>query len=220
MPALPISMAKGLHKSPKFNTVVQKVSAGKGNASIGLMEVPTWNFEFDLDSVQGNEAQAASTLAAFLGVFIACNGQNGLWLFTDPQDSSVAYANSAMFDVTAGSTTPMAATGNGASKQFQLGRYFGGIVGAEDIIQNVTGTPVIKVNGATLTAGTQYSISATGVVTFVTAPANGAVLTWSGSFQYLCRFDEDTVDATRVFTTNSGTDLWDLNSIKFSSELV
>jgi uncharacterized protein (TIGR02217 family) len=213
-------MAKGLKKTPHFNTVVQKTVTNKGNSSIGLMEVPTWDFELDLDSIQGNEAVASSVIAGFLGVFMACNGQNGLWLFTDPQDNTVALTNSCMLDVTAASTTPMATTSNGVSKSFQLGRLFGGVVGAEDIIQNLTGSTVIKVNGTTMTAGTQYSISSTGVVTFVTAPASGATLTWSGSFAFLCRFDEDTVDATRTFTTNSGTDLFDVSSIKFSSELV
>ena len=215
-----ISMAKGLKKTPHFNTVVQKTATNKGNSSVSLMEVPTWDFEFDMDSIQGNEALAASVIAGFLGVFIACNGQNGLWLFTDPQDNTVVAANSCLLDVTAGSTTPMAVVGNGVSKLFQLGRFFGGVVGAEEVIQNVTGSTVIRVNGTTMTAGTQYSIGSTGVVTFVTAPASGATLTWSGSFLYLCRFNEDTVDATRTFTTNSGTDLWDVASIKFSSELL
>jgi hypothetical protein len=217
MPALPMSMAKGIKKSPHYNTVLQKVAAGKGNASASLMPLPVWAFEIDMDSIQGNEAQASSIVAGFLGTFIACNGQAGLFLFTDPQDNSIAYANSCMFDIQAGSSTPMALVGNGVSTQFQLGRNIGGVVGALDMVQNINGTITVKVNGSTTSA---FSLSSTGVVTFTTAPANGASLQWIGSFRYLCRFDEDTVDAVRTFTTNSGTDLWDVNSIKFSSELV
>jgi uncharacterized protein (TIGR02217 family) len=213
-------MAKGIKKSPILNTVIQKVAAGRGNASVGLMPFPNWAFEIDLDSIQGNEALASSVAAQFMGMFIAVGGANSPWLWSDPQDSQVSYANSCMLDVTAASATPMATTGNGVSKSFQLARTIGGVTGANDVIQNVTGTPVIKVNGTTMTLYTQYSISSTGVVTFGTAPANGATLTWSGSFQYLCRFAEDTVDMVRTFTTNSGTDLWDCNSLKFSSELI
>jgi uncharacterized protein (TIGR02217 family) len=210
-------MAKGLKKTPHYNTVVQKASAGKGNASAGLMALPVWDFVFDMDAVQGNEALASSVLAGFLGTFMACGGQNGLFLFTDPQDNSISYSNSSLFDVQAGSTTPMGLVGNGVTTQFQLGRNIGGVVGALDIIENVAGSITVKVNG-TVTAA--YSVSSTGLVTFTTAPANGASLQWTGSFRFLCRFDEDTVDAVRTFTTNSGTDLWDVNSIKFSSEIV
>lgn len=100
MTTLPHSMAKGLKKSPVFNTVKQKVAAGRGNSSVSLKPYPTWSFEFDMDSIQGNEASASSTVALFLGTFMACNGSNGLFLFTDPQDHSVATASSGMLNVT------------------------------------------------------------------------------------------------------------------------
>jgi len=217
MPALPISMAKGLKKTPHFNTVLQKVAAGKGNASTGLAPLPTWDFEFDLAAISGNEAASSSVIAGFLGTFMACNGQAGLFLFTDPQDNTISYANSAMFDTQAGSATPMALVGNGVTTSFQLGRNIGGVVGALDIIENVVGSITVKVNGIVTAA---YSLASTGVLTFTTAPAIGATLSWTGSFRYLCRFDADTVDATRTFTTNSGTDLWDVSTIKFASEIL
>lgn len=218
MPVLPISMAKGLKKSPLYNTVVQKVASGRGNASTSLKPFPTWGFEFDLDKITGSEIAGASTVAQFMGTFMACGGQSGLFLFTDPQDNAVPLGNSGMLDVTSGSATPMGTTGNGVSTQFQLARSVGGL--AWDVVQNLNGSPVVKVNGVTKSAGSDYSISSTGVVTFVSAPTNGYSLTWSGSFYFLCRFDEDLLDSTRSFTTNSGTDLWDVNSLKFTSELV
>jgi uncharacterized protein (TIGR02217 family) len=218
LPSLPLSMAKGLKKAPVFNTVVQKVAAGRGNSSTSLTPYATWDFEFDLDRITGNEAAAASALASFFGTFMACNGSAQLFLFTDPQDSAVVYTTSGMLNVTPGAVVPMGVTGDGTSTQFQLARSIGGL--AWDVIQNCNGAPTIKVGGVTKTAGTDYSISSTGVVTFVSAPANAATLTWQGSFYYLCRFSEDTVDASRVFTVNSGTDQWDIASVKFSSEFV
>lgn len=218
MPALPISMAKGLHKSPVFNTVVQTTAAMRTNSSVALMPFPAWAFEFDMDKITGNEASAASTLALFFAVFMACQGRNQLFLFTDPQDHAVALSTSAMLNVTAGAASPLGVTGDGSSTQFQLARTIGGV--GYDLVQNLNGTAVIKVNGTTKTVVTDYSISPTGVVTFVSAPANGATLQWSGSFYFLCRFTEDTVDAARAFTTNNGTDTWDISSIKFASEFV
>ena len=197
MPMMPLSMASGLKKSPNFNTVRQKGPAGV-NAAIALKPYPTWDFEFSLDHITGHEQTAASVVAQMLGTFMATAGGANLFLFTDPQDNTVTHAQ---FGV-----------GDGASKSFQLSRN---IYGAVDIIQNLNGTPTIYVGG-TLTA--PASISATGVITFTNAPASGAVLTWSGSFYYLCRFSEDTLDSTRSFTINSGIDQWLVQGVKFSSE--
>lgn len=197
MPAMPISMASGLKKSPNFNTVRQKGAAGI-NAAFALKPYPTWDFEFSLDHIIGHEHTAASVVAQMLGTFMATAGGANLFLFTDPQDNTV--------------TGAQFGTGNGADKKFQLSRN---IQGAVDVIQNLSGTPLIYVGG-TLT--TPASISSTGVVTFSTAPANGAVLTWSGSFYYLCRFAEDTLDSTRSYTINSSVDQWMIQGVKFSSE--
>jgi hypothetical protein len=199
MPALPISMAKGLKKTPHFNTVSQKTAAGMTSA-VSLKPYPTWDFELDLDSIQGNEALASSVLAQFMSIYMATSGGAGLFLFQDPQDSMV--------------TASQFGVGNGTTTTFQLSRT---INGAQDIIQNWISPPSVYVNGV---LSTTSLISNTGVVVFTTAPASGAVLTVTGTFYFLCRFAEDTIDAVRSFTRNSGVDLWDVNSIKFSSEYV
>ena len=199
MPTLPLSMAAGLKKTPNFNTVRQKAPAGV-NAGIALKPYPTWDFEFSMDHIQGHEQTATSAVAQFLGTFMATAGGAGLFLFTDPQDNTV--------------TGAQFGTGDGVTSVFQLSRN---ISGSPDIIQNTNGTPNFYVDG-TLTA--PASISATGIITFTLAPVAAAVITWSGSFYYLCRFSEDTVDATRSSTINSGTDQWMMQGIKFSSEFV
>jgi uncharacterized protein (TIGR02217 family) len=212
MPALPISMAKGLHKTPHFNTMFQKTVVNV-NASASLQPYATWDFEFDMDAIQGNEASVSSVLAQFFGLLMACQGRNGLFLFTDPQDNTVSLANSGMLNVTPAANAPMGIKGDGSSTQFQLARSISGL--AWDIIQNVNGAIIVQVNGVS-TSG--YTISSTGVVTFTTPPALNATLTWSGNYYYACRFSADTVDAARTYTCNSGTDLWNVTSIRFSSE--
>ena len=197
MPTMPISMASGLKKSPVFNTVKQKTVAGLTSA-VALMPYPCWSFEFSMDSITGRET--FGVVSRFLGTFMATAGGANLFLFTDPQDN---YVTLAQFG-----------TGDGTTTSFQLSRN---IHGAVDIIQNVTGTPKVYVSG-TLT--TPASISSTGVVTFTTAPALHAPLTWTGGFAYACRFAEDTIDATRTFTVNSGIDHWTMSGIKFESEFL
>jgi len=215
MPALPISMAKGLKKSPIYNTVLQKTACNRGNASASLTPFRSFAFEFDLDAVQGNEALLTSVTEQFNGVLALCCGRAGTFLFTDAQDNAVTQANSGMLNVTPGAAFPMSPNGDGVSTQFQLARSIGGV--AWDIIQQLNGTPKIYINDVQTYA---FSIS-NGLVTFnpsVEVPPNNASLTWSGSYYYLCRFDEDTVNAVRMFTTNSGADLWNVDSIKFTSE--
>ena len=75
-------------------------------------------------------------------------------------------------------------TGDGTTTVFQLTRSLGGIVCP---VFCTTGTPEIYSNGTLVASG--YSINSYGQVTFTTAPASGAVLTWTGTFNWYCRFE-------------------------------
>lgn len=202
MSNFPIAMAKGLKKTPNFSSVVQRTAAGMGNSGVALKPYPTWDFEFDMDWVLGNEALANSVVGSFMGIYMQCQGQASLFLFRDPQDNAV----SAM----------QFGTGNGTATAFQLCRTIGN-GGATDILQNWNGSPTIYVNGVLTTPS---SIDSTGIVTFSSAPANGVALTVTGSFYFLCRFSADTLSSVRSFSTNCGTDLWNVQSVKFGSEFV
>ena len=109
--------------------------------------------------------------------------------------------------------TPMGMVGDGASTQFQLART---ISGGVDLLQNVAITGVY-LNGTPTVA---YSVSDTGVVTFATAPGVGQAITWAGSFQYLCQFDDDTLESLARVSKNSANWIWDCPSIKFESVFV
>lgn len=215
--SVPWSLVKGgFHKTPHFSSVPQRPAAGRGISTLALMPYPTWDFELDLNAVLGGESISGSVLQDFLGCYMACLGGGGFFLFTDPNDNAVTLAASTMLDVTPLSSTPMSQTGNASSTQFQLARLIGPGV---DILQNVSSL-VVQVNGSTKTLGTDYSVSATGVVTFVSAPAAAAVLTWSGTFQYLCLFKEDTLKDLARVNKNSAGFLWSCSSIAFESEFV
>lgn len=88
-------------------------------------------------------------------------------------------------------------SGNGTATVFQICKVYDpgylllGTPGTLTYVRNITlldGVPVIKVNGVVTTA---LTISASGVVTFTTAPAAGTSLTWTGNFDVPCRFDTD-----------------------------
>jgi hypothetical protein len=217
--SVPWSLVKsGFRKTPHFNSVVQATAAGRGSSSLALQPYPTWDFTVDLDYVQGGESVQFSVLSQFLGCFMACCGRGGLFLFTDPIDNTVddtglSTPQSCLLNVTAGAANPMGQTGDGSSTQFQLARR---IDQGVDILQQVSGVAVY-VNGALTSA---YTLSPTGLVTFSTPPANGAALTWSGSFQYLCQFSDDTLKDLARVSKNSQGFLWSCGSIAFESRFV
>jgi hypothetical protein len=217
-PGVPWSLVKGgFHKSPSFKTLLQKTVTGRGDGGIALKPFATWEFEVDLNTVEGGEAMQASVLQWFLGCFMATCGGAGLFLFTDPNDNTVSDAGlttpqSCLLNTTPGAASPMGTAPDGASTQWQLARK---IDQGIDLIQQATGVQVF-VNGSASNA----TVSTTGAVTFATPPAVGAVLTWSGSFQYLCRFNGDTLDDLARVNKNVKSFLWSCGSIKFESQFV
>jgi hypothetical protein len=98
--------------------------------------------------------------------------------------------------------------------QFQIMRTIsgGGFSWADPIfaptITNIfdNGTPV---------GGGSYTINGTGLVTFTVAPTTGHALTWTGTYNWLCRFDEDTASFERFMYW-----LLELKTLKFSTEKI
>ncbi len=207
--AVPWSLVKsGFRKTPHFNSLTQKTAAGR-RSSVNLMPFPTWDFELDLNMVQGGEAVAGSVLQAFLGCYIRCCGAAGFFLFTDPNDNTVSQAEGVLLNVSPGAAAPMGQSGDGVSQQFQLARTIGAGV---DILQNVPGAE-FYVDGASALG----SVSATGVVTFDTAPAAGAMPSWDGSFRYLCQFTDDTLKDLGRVSKNANGFLWSCSAVDFES---
>lgn len=77
-------------------------------------------------------------------------------------------------------------TGNGSNKTFQI---------PLPAQAQVVSTTSVTDNGVAAGAN---SISATGLITFTTAPAAGHVIRWTGSYAYLVRFLEDTLEFNQL----------------------
>lgn len=117
---------------------------------------------------------------SIIGQFLFQQGPYGVFLFDDVTDDTVTNMNFG--------------TGDGTSVNWQLARsasvsYATDALSLEPITA-LQGAPSIFINGV-LQNPTTYTIGATGLVTFQNAPAVNAVLTWSGSFYYPCRFKAD-----------------------------
>lgn len=196
-------------RTPKFATIKQTPASLRGQLSLSLSPYPIWEFAYSVGYLKGNVYDMTRAAGQLIGFFLATLGSAGLFLFADPFDSVVTSANFG--------------AGDGTTVAFPLRRQFAAGVNNSgfsgwDLIQNLNGTPSIYVGG-TLT--TPSSISSTGVVTFSTAPANGAQLTWTGNFYYLCRFTDDTLNDLQTAQTADGVNLlWEMQQLTFETVLL
>lgn len=178
-------------KTPIWSTKIQTATSGK-ETRLAFWSYPIWKYSIGFDILQSNAVGDLQTLAGF---YLARQGSYDSFLFTDPDDNAV--------------TALQFGTGNGVTTSFQLLRTLGGYA---EPVQALNGAASIFNAGALQTVTTNYTISATGLVTFVTAPLAGNVLTWTGSFYWRCRFLSDSIDLNKFMK-----DLWELQNLSFQS---
>lgn len=178
-PALP-GLAWPVDLTPQFSTkVARSISLKEQRARYSAYPIYTLGLVYEFLRVD--------EFRQLLGFFNARAGSFDSFLFENVDDKSV--------------TDQAFGVGNGTSTQFQLVRTFGAFT---EPVCNLNGAPVIKIDGVTKVLGTHYTLSATGLVSFVTAPAAGVVLTWTGGYYWRVRFKDDT---SKYGKFSSG--LWD-----------
>jgi uncharacterized protein (TIGR02217 family) len=193
-----------LRKPRAGATLIQTATSGK-ETRIALWSAPINDFELSYEFLWQNQPYAsigavpapaairsfsdpiiADDWAALEGFFKARQGAFDDFLFNDVYTPDNA-AQNMQFGV-----------GDGQTVAFQITRMLGPFV---EPVQNLAGVitgapdtpPAIYVN-ATLQSANDYAISSTGVVTFNTPPAAGAILAWSGRFYHRVRFAQDVND--------------------------
>jgi uncharacterized protein (TIGR02217 family) len=176
--------------SPNWPTVQQKALGGKRTA-VPLQSYPTYSYEISFNVLR--TALALAELQTLRGFINSVQGPAQLWAYSDPNDNSV--------------TNQEFGLGDGTTTSFQLVRAFGGF--AEPVWLPVQ-FPTVMVSG---TPTTSYLLSPTGSITFASAPASGAPLTWTGSYYWPCRFDEEVTQFENNFFG-----FFKLQSLKFSTE--
>lgn len=181
-------------KTPVFSTKVQ-TSVNLSELRASFTSAPVYDIVLSYDVLRDNAT--FDELHTILGFFMARYGSFDSFLYLDPDDN---IANLQSFGV-----------GDGTTLVFQLQRSLGFF--AEKVC-NLFGAAQLYIGGVLQTSG--YTVNATGLVTFTAAPAVGALLTWSGSYYYRCRFD----DAATPFALNQFmTKLWELKAVQFKGSL-
>lgn len=185
-------------KAPIWKNARQQALSGK-ESRLAYMQYPLYRFELQYEFLRDNVSP--SEFKALAGLYNAMGGDFDTFLYTDPTFNTV--------------TLEPFGTGDGSTVAFQLvakWQNVGGPGGA-DIVQNLNGTPSIYKNGVLQTGGgVNYTLGATGIVTFTSAPAAALPLTWTGSFYYRCRFEDGTLPLSQ-FMAN----FWKTKTVAFQS---
>lgn len=137
---------------------------------------PKWRFRMRYEFLR--QRHAYPTLKEYedlVGFWNNLAGPHDTFLFTDPEGSSV--------------TDQQFGTGDGSRKVFALQRLYGGHL---EPIGKTNGAITVKVNGNSTSS---YTLVDGRIIEFNSAPANSAVLTWSGSYYLRCRFVDEELDA-------------------------
>lgn len=173
-PSLP-GITWNITRRPTFATKVQQAVGGETIAA-AFQPYPIWRWQLQFQFLRTYGAYVEwQTLVDF---FNSRQGAFDTFLYDDPEDDSV--------------TAMQFGTGDGATTAFQLGRTLNG--GLFEPIYNTHGAPQIYKSAVLLTVGVDYTISASGLVTFTVAPAAAAPLTWTGQYYWRCRFESDSAD--------------------------
>lgn len=173
-----------------WDTVKHDAISGK-RIRFGNWTYPIHKYNLPISTLRTDASlEEWQTLVGFIN---SVQGAAQLWAYDDPNDDTVANQE---FGV-----------GDGTTTAFQLVRSLGGFV---EPIFLVDQFPVINVAGSPTLA---YTLSAAGLVTFNSAPTLDAALSWTGTYKWPCRFDDDTTDMSQ-FVFN----MFEAKSLKFSSE--
>lgn len=183
-----------VQKSPNFNNVRLTLNGGR-RAVQPMRTLPTWSYELRFDILRDNVGFLE--FQQVLHVYLVTFGGARYFSYDDETDNTALLAPFGQ--------------GDGSTTAFELVRAQTG-VGFAEPIRSFNGTPHIYVGGSEVF---NWSIDDYGVLNFSGPPGPGQVLTWTGQYYHLCRFDEDQLPITN-FLKN----WWELKSVKFSTDLL
>lgn len=197
LPSLP-GLSWSRHKKPGFSTRVASHVSGR-EVRVALMSYPLYEFEAVYNGLASSATPAfaglgAASLQSLMGFFLQLQGQFGTFLYTDPDDNTIA--------------AQAFASGDGTTTSFTMMRTLGGFL---EPVGWVTSVPNVYLNGVAQSAGS-YSLAAPNTLTFSSAPGSGLTVSADFSYAFNCRFLDDRMDFEE-FMSN----LWRLDSMKFRS---
>ena len=181
----PDNISRGARGGPERRTQIVELASGdeERNAS--------WaNSRRRYDAAYG--IRRADDLAAVVAFFEARNGRLYGFRWKDWAD----YTSRLPSGLPA-ATDQALGTGDGTATDFQLVKVYssGSQSWTRTITKPVDGTVTVAIDGIEQSSGWSVDTT-TGLITFTTAPASGAIITAGFEFDVPVRFDTDTLDVT------------------------
>lgn len=183
-------LAWDIKLTPQFSTKALRSVGGK-ELRTAFMAYPLWTIAMTFTVLRDNAVD--NELKTMAGFFLARQGSFDSFKYLHPDDNAV--------------TNEYFGTGNASAVAFQLMRGFGGFREPVSCVSSAA----IMIDGITKATPGDYSINSKGIVTFVTPPANGAVLTWTGGYHWRVRFADDRMEFNQ-FMKN----LWELKKLELT----
>lgn len=177
-------------RRPNWSSLIQ-TAVNQKQTAIAKLSFPTYTYSF-VHNVLKAGLLTSQDFQILLGFYNKMLGRVYPFLYDDPNDNSV--------------TDQVFGTGDGITLAFQLNRTLGGF---NEPVQSVAGITNVKIDGSTTT---DFSFDNTGVLTFGSAPAADTVLTWTGTYSWLCRFDQDQYDFSEFAKA-----LYELQQLSFTT---
>ena len=170
-------------RRPVFSTIVQESSAGV-EVRIGEYLYPRWEWEIPFSWL--SQEAAVSDFQTLAGFYVAAFGQFSAFLLDDPLDNSTTLPDAVA------ATPAIIGTGDGTTTTFQIGRTLNGNYEPVYDINSTVTAPKIYLNTTLQSSG--YAISATGLITFSSAPGAGVLVKADFFYYWRVRFAEDSTD--------------------------
>ena len=169
---MPDTLSVGFKGGPTFSTD-KVVSVNMQERRLQNLTIARHLYTFALDNAA---ASVVTTLRAF---WYDRRGDFKAFLFKDWSDYQL--------------TNEQIAVGDGATLTAQITKtYTAGNNPYVRVIRHIkSGTLVVKIDGVTKTLTTDYTVNSTGLITFVSAPSNGALITVTADFYVPVRFEGD-----------------------------
>lgn len=172
----------GATGGPRFKTTVIELGSGHEKRNIEWARVRgAWDI--------GSGIKSAADMDEVIAFFYARQGRAHSFRFRDWTDYLIGTAAAPL----------VVGTGDGVTTVFQLVKRYtsSGYYFARGVTRPVTPSVVVTVAGSPQPA---YSVNySTGLITFVSPPANLATISASGEYDIPVRFDQDELDIVGVF---------------------
>lgn len=179
-------------RQPLFSVTLRQAPNFREAREI-IMTQCFYEFELSYDMIRNKSGY--TELDQIAGLFLTMRGGYDYFRFTDPND----------FSITAGSL----GIGDGINKVFIFARATGpSYYEAIGYLNTLTG---VYINGV-LQSPSSYVITQPNVLTFNSAPANGATITATFTYYFLCRFLDDSQQYDQFCST-----MYELNQVRLKS---